>query len=141
MADTESISKASSNTCAESCTGQNTFAPLFEIEHGCRSREFKVGPGGKNKLGRGGKGIKRKEGSRELKENKGGKNGEWNNEKQLNKETETKKFKKELLDKRCRSAMEKQAEKTERVDWRRTKKKKRKEKLGDKGGNKYERYL
>lgn len=78
---------------------------------------------------RGNKGIKREEGSRELKENKGGKNGAWNNEKQLNKETETKKFKKKLLDKRCRSAMEKQAEKTERVDWRRTKReKKRKEK-------------
>lgn len=26
-------------------------ASFFEIEHGCRSREFKVGPGGKNKLG------------------------------------------------------------------------------------------
>lgn len=52
-------------------------ASFFEIEHGCRSREFKVGPGGKNKLEE----REREEGSRELKENKGGKNGEWNNEK------------------------------------------------------------
>lgn len=83
---------------------------------------------GRTSWGRGNKGIKREEGSRELKENKGGKNGAWNNEKQLNKETETKKFKKKLLDKRCRSAMEKQAEKTERVDWRKTKRERKEKK-------------